>query len=264
MNKIHFLQAGSLLVAVISLNIQTEAGVSTLAIHPIKQEFLTMEEPDKPSKKDNTLTDAEKKAGWKLLFDGKTTNGWHHYLNKEVSPKWKVENGILMMTEKGIGDIVTDEEFEDFELELEWKISEGGNSGIIYHVHEDPKFKATYNSGPEMQVLDNERHPDAKQGKNGNRTAGALYDMLPPSKQATKPAGQWNKVKLVIKDGKAQHYMNGVKIVEYPTTGPEWDKMIENSKFKTMEGFGTFTKGRIALQEHGDLVSYKNIKIRPL
>jgi hypothetical protein len=88
--------------------------------------------------------------------------------------------------------------------------------------------------------------------------------MLPPAKQATKPAGQWNKVKLVIKDGKAQHYMNGVKIVEYPTTGPEWDKMIENSKFKTMEGFGTFTKGRIALQEHGDLVSYKNIKIRPL
>lgn len=134
----------------------------------------------------------------------------------------------------------------------------------MFHVQEDPKFKATYATGPEVQVLDDERHPDAKQGKNGNRTAGSLYDMLPPAKKATKPAGQFNKVKIVIKGGKATHYMNGVKTVEYPTSGPEWDKMVEGSKFKGWEGFGKFSKGHIALQDHGDVVTFKNIKIRPL
>jgi hypothetical protein len=223
-----------------------------------------MTNPDKPVKKDNELTAAEKKAGWKLLFDGKSLKGWRIYQKQEVSPKWKVQDGAIVLTEGGAGDLVTAEEYGDFELELEWKIAEGGNSGIMYHVKEDPTFKATYNTGPEMQVLDDERHPDAKQGKNGNRTAGSLYDMLPPAKKATKPAGQWNKVKLVIKDGKAQHWMNGTKIVEYATKGPEWEKMVADSKFKGWEGFGKYDKGRIALQDHGDVVMYKNIKIRPL
>jgi hypothetical protein len=206
----------------------------------------------------------EKKAEWKALFDGKSTKGWQNYLKKDVSPLWKVEDGAIVLTGGGAGDLVTDQEYGDFELELEWKIAEGGNSGIIYHVHEDPKFKATYNTGPEVQVLDDERHPDAKQGKNGNRTAGSLYDMLPPAKKATKPAGQWNKVKLVIKDNKAEHWMNGVKTVEYSTSGPEWEKMVENSKFKGWEGFGKYQKGHIALQDHGDKVWYRNMRIREL
>jgi hypothetical protein len=204
------------------------------------------------------------KAEWKTLFDGKSTAGWHTYLKQEVSPLWAVEDGALVLTGKGAGDLVTDQQYGDFELELEWKIAEGGNSGIMYHVQEDPKFKATYNTGPEMQVLDDERHPDAKQGTNGNRTAGSLYDMLPPTKKATKPAGQWNKVKLIIKNNKAEHWMNGVKTVEYPTSGPEWDKMVANSKFKGWEGFGKYPKGHIALQDHGDKVWFRNIRIREL
>lgn len=208
-----------------------------------------------------------KKGKWEQLFDGKTLNGWHNYLKagQPVSDKWKVEDGAITLTKGGAGDIVTDKEYGDFELEIEWKISEKGNSGIMYHVKEDPKYTATYATGPEMQVLDNERHPDAKQGRNGNRTAGSLYDMLPPADpSAYKPAGEWNKAKLIVKNGKAEHYLNGKKIVEYPTSGPEWDKMVSESKFKGWEGFQKYSTGRIALQDHGDRVWYRNIRIREL
>ena len=208
-----------------------------------------------------------KKGKWVKLFDGKSLAGWHNYLKQgqPVSGKWKVEDGSIVLVERGGGDLVTDGEFENYELELEWKISEKGNSGIIYRVHEDPKYKSSYNTGPEMQVLDNERHPDAKAGKNGNRTSGALYDMLPPSDfSAQKVAGEWNKVKLVINKGTVQHYLNGKKIVEYKTSGPEWEKMVNESKFKGWEGFNKYDKGRIALQDHGDKVWYRNIRIREL
>ncbi|WP_266363194.1 3-keto-disaccharide hydrolase [Tellurirhabdus rosea] len=207
-----------------------------------------------------------KKSKWVSLFDGKSLAGWHNYLGKGVSDKWVVEDGALAYSGgNGGGDIVTDKEYGDFELELEWKISEGGNSGIIYRVHEDPKFRSTYNTGPEMQVLDNERHPDAKMGRNGNRTAGSLYDLIPTSDPtAVKPVGQWNKVKLVVHNGRAEHWMNGKKVVDYATSGPEWDKMVSESKFKGWEGFGKFSKGRIALQDHGDKVWYRNIRIREL
>ncbi|WP_229311159.1 3-keto-disaccharide hydrolase [Larkinella soli] len=208
-----------------------------------------------------------KKAKWMKLFDGKSFTGWHNYLkpNQNVSDKWKIEDGAIVLDGRGGGDLVTDKEYGNFELELEWKISEGGNSGIMYHVHEDPKFRATYATGPEVQVLDNERHPDAKAGRNNNRTAGSLYDMLPPSDlSAHKPAGEWNKVRIVVNNGKAEHYLNGKKIVEYPTSGPEWDKMVSESKFKGWEGFGKYNTGHIALQDHGDKVWYRNIRIREL
>lgn len=202
---------------------------------------------------------------WESLFDGKTISKWHGYNKEGVPSQWQVEDGAIVLTAGGAGDLVTNDEYEDFELELEWKISEGGNSGIMFHVVEDQKYGATYLTGPEMQVLDDERHPDAKQGKDGNRTAGSLYDMLPPSDaSACKPAGQWNKVRLVVKDGKAAHYMNGKKIVEYPTSGPEWDKMVADSKFATWEAFGKSSSGRIAIQDHGDKVWYRNIRIRRL
>lgn len=216
----------------------------------------------------NTVAEAKPKKGkWETLFDGKSLAGWHTYLKagQPISDKWKVEDKAITLTSGGAGDIITDKEYENFELEIEWKIAEKGNSGIMYHVHEDPKFEATYATGPEMQVLDNERHPDAKKGKNNNRTAGSLYDMLPPTDQAAyKPAGEWNKAKLIIQNGKAEHYLNGKKIVEYPTSGPEWDKMVENSKFKGWPGFGKYAKGHIALQDHGDKVWYRNIRIREL
>lgn len=205
------------------------------------------------------------KGKWVSLFDGKTIDKWHGYNKTGVPSQWQVEDGAIVLTAGGAGDLVTNADYGDFELELEWKIAEGGNSGIMFHVQEDAKYGATYLTGPEMQVLDNERHPDAKQGKNGNRTAGSLYDMLPPSDaSAYKPAGEWNKVRLVIKDGKATHYMNGKKIVEYPTSGPEWDKMVADSKFATWEGFGKFSSGKIAIQDHGDKVWFRNIRIKEL
>jgi len=205
------------------------------------------------------------KGKWVSLFDGKTIDQWHIYNKEGVDPKWQVEDGAIVLTAGGAGDLVTNKAYGDFELELEWKISEGGNSGIMYHVVEDPKFKAPYYTGPEVQVLDNERHPDAKQGKNGNRTASSLYDMLPPTvPSAYKPAMEWNKVKIVIKDGKATHYMNGKKVVEYPTSGPVWDKMVSESKFASWEAFGKSSTGKIALQDHGNKVWFRNIRIKEL
>ncbi|RYC71988.1 MULTISPECIES: 3-keto-disaccharide hydrolase [Spirosoma] len=209
-----------------------------------------------------------KKGKWETLFDGKTLTGWHNYLktNQPVSSNWVVDDGAIHFAGgRGGGDLVSDKEYGNFELEIEWKIAEGGNSGIIYHVNEDPKFKATYNTGPEMQVLDNERHPDAKMGRDGNRTAGALYDIQKPITMNTaKPAGEWNKARLVVNNGRAEHYLNGKKVADYPTSGPEWDAMVAQSKFKGWEGFNKFPTGRIALQDHGDKVWYRNIRIREL
>lgn len=208
---------------------------------------------------------AQKAGKWVSLFDGKTIDQWHAYNKGGVPSQWQVQDGAIYLAAGGAGDLVTNADYGDFELELEWKIAEGGNSGIMFHVVEDAKYNATYLTGPEVQVLDNERHPDAKQGRDGNRLASSLYDMLPPSDaSAYKPAGEWNKVKLVIKDGKAEHYLNGKKVVEYPTSGPEWDKMVSQSKFATWEAFGKASKGKIAIQDHGDKVWYRNIRIREL
>ena len=206
---------------------------------------------------------AVKKGKWESLFDGKTTKGWHNYLKQDVSSAWKVENGVLTLAGKGGGDIVTDKEYENFELELEWKIAEGGNSGIFYRVHEDAQYKVPYLTGPEVQILDDERHPDAKAGKNNNRTAGSLYDMLPPSKKAN-PAGQWNKVRVLVNNNHAEHWMNGVKVVEYNLSGDDWKNMVKDSKFATWDGFNKYSKGHIGLQDHGDIVSFRNIRIREL
>ena len=208
-----------------------------------------------------------KKGKWENLFDGKTLAGWHTYLKagQPVADKWTVDDGAIHLVSGGVGDLVTDKEYGNFELEIEWKIAEGGNSGIIFHVHEDPKYKATYQTGPEMQVLDNERHPDAKQGRDNNRTAGSLYDLQKPvTLGAAKPAGEWNKARLVINNGKAEQFLNGKKTAEYPTSGPEWDKMVSESKFKGWEGFGKYDTGHIALQDHGNNVWFRNIRIREL
>jgi hypothetical protein len=205
-----------------------------------------------------------KKGKWETLFDGKSLSGWKGYMKEAVPSAWKIEDGAIVL-DGSAGDLVTVKEYGNFELELEWKISEGGNSGIMYHVHEDAKFNTSYLTGPEVQILDNERHPDAKAGKNDNRTAGSLYDMLPPTDPtAYKVAGQWNAIRIVVNNGKAEHYMNGKKIVEYPTSGPVWDKMVSESKFKTWEGFNKYPTGHIALQDHGNKVWFRNIRIRTL
>lgn len=213
---------------------------------------------------ENSLTAAEKEEGWQLLFDGKSMEHFRGFRKESVPEGWVVENGAITLAGEGAGDIITKEQYEDFELSIDWKIAEGGNSGIFYHVSEDTTYANTYNSGPEMQILDDERHPDAKQGVNGNRKAGSLYDLIPLSTPAVKPAGEWNTARLVAKDGKVEHWLNGKKVVEYELGTAEWDSMIAKSKFAPMKGFGAEGKGHIALQDHGDPVWFKNIKIRPL
>jgi Domain of Unknown Function (DUF1080) len=212
----------------------------------------------------NVLSPKEKSEGWKLLFDGTSTTGWRNYQSDKVTDRWKVSNGELYLDKAvtaGAGDIMTDAEFQDYELAVEWKISPCGNSGIIFNVVEDDKFKNTYNSGPEMQVLDNTCHPDAKIAKH---RAGDLYDLIAVSKETVKPAGEWNQVRIVSKNSKMEFWLNGTKVVDFTMHTPEWKSMVANSKFKSMPGFGEAKKGHIALQDHGDAVWFRNIKIREL
>ncbi len=211
----------------------------------------------------NQLTKPEQKQGWQLLFDGKTTQGWHTYLKSNTEPAWKVVDGTLRLDPKaeGQGDLVTDKEYENFELSLEWNISEGGNSGIIFGVHEDPAFHATYQTGIEMQVLDNK---NASDNKKATHLAGSLYDMKTPVKDVAKPAGEWNLVKLRKQNGHLTFWLNDVKTVETQIGSDEWKTMIENSKFKTWKDFAMYPKGHIALQDHGHEVSFRDIKIKQL
>lgn len=213
---------------------------------------------------ENTLTQSEKDEGWQLLFDGKSMENFKGFRKDEVPSAWQVEDGAIAFAGGGAGDLITKDQYKNFELSIDWKISEGGNSGIMYHVSEDTAYHNTYNSGPEMQVLDDERHPDAKAGVNGNRQAGALYDLIPLSTPAVNPAGQWNMARLLVKDGHVEHWLNGKKVVEYEIGSPAWDSLIQQSKFAPMKGFGREGQGHIALQDHGDKVWYKNIKIRVL
>jgi hypothetical protein len=221
----------------------------------------------------NTLTDAEKKEGWVLLFDGNTTTGWRGY-NKTTFPSgWEVKDGTLHCIESGSGeagnggDIIYDKKFKNFELSLEWKIGPGGNSGIFYLAKEIPG-EPIWKSSPEMQVLDNAKHPDARLGVNGNRQAGSLYDLIPAVPQNAKPAGEWNKAGIMVYQGTVVHYQNGVKVLEYHLWTDDWKKMIENSKFKGWDDFinagGPEKNGFIGLQDHGNDVWYRNIKIKEL
>jgi len=215
----------------------------------------------------NQLTTAEKKEGWILLFDGKTTKGWHSYGQTKVAETWKIQNGALALTpqkEEG-GDLTTDQEFTNYHLKLDWKISEKGNSGVIFYVHEDPKFNNSWNTGMEMQVLDNGTptrpgHPD---GKLYTHRAGDLYDLL-ASKEAVKPVGEWNTAEIVANHGKLDFYMNGQHTLSTTMWNENWKQMIAISKFKDMPGFGTFKSGKICLQDHGNQVWFRNIKIQKL
>ncbi|WP_374948410.1 DUF1080 domain-containing protein [Mucilaginibacter sp.] len=196
------------------------------------------------------------------LFDGKTTKGWHSYLHTDAGP-WSVVDGALTLDPKAPNqaDLITDAEYENYELSLEWKIAEGGNSGVIFGVHEDPALGATYLSGIEMQVLDNQK---AEDNKKANHLAGSLYDMKAAPADAAKPAGQWNTVKLRNDKGHLVFWLNGKEVINVQMGSPEWTELINNSKFKTWKDFGKYPKGHIALQQHGAVVAYKNIKLKQL
>ncbi len=219
---------------------------------------------------ENSLPSTEKDSGWEILFDGKTTNGWHNYGKQNVGNEWKVEDGVLHLDasakDKEGGDLTTNEEYGNFDLELDWKISEKGNSGIIFYVHEDAaKYPESYETGIEMQILDNGTptrlgQPD---GKLYTHRAGDLYDLM-ASKEVAKPLGQWNQIEIKSLNGKLDFYMNGVHTLSTHLWDDNWQKMVAISKFKKMPGFATFKKGKIALQDHGDDVSFRNIRIKRL
>ncbi|MDB5009817.1 MAG: glycosyl hydrolase [Mucilaginibacter sp.] len=219
------------------------------------------------AQKVNKLTRAEKKEGWKLLFDGETTKGWHTYLRDTVGSKWQVKDGAIIFDptqpRSGGGDLVTNGAYENYELNLEWKISKGGNSGIIFDIQESPKFGATYQTGPEMQVLDN---INAADNKKQNHLAGCLYDLSGDS-TISKPVavGEWNKVRIIQNKGHLTFYLNGIQTFDGQIGSEEWNKMIANSKFS--RGFDNFAKvanGKIALQEHPGSSAWRNIKIKQL
>jgi hypothetical protein len=217
----------------------------------------------------NSLTAQEQAEGWILMFDGKTTNGWRGYDTTTFPDSgWVVEDGTLRCIGSGMGeaggkggDIIYDRKFKDFDLKLEWKIDTGGNSGIFYLGQEIPG-EPVWKSAPEMQVLDNERHPDARLGKDGNRMAGSLYDLIPAVPQNTKPAGEWNQIEILVYQGTVVHFQNGEKVLEYHIGTSDWDKMIKTSKFSEFPEFGKYLPGYIALQDHGNNVWYRGIKIK--
>ena len=223
----------------------------------------------KDKKTDNNMETATE--GWESLFDGKTTAGWHNYGKTGVGEAWKVADGNLFLdttmkesngrTKRG-GDIVSDAEYENFHLKLEWKIAPDGNSGIIFYVQEDSsKYKDVWNTGPEMQVLDNEGHPDAKILKH---RAGDLYDLISCSKETVKPVGEWNQAEIKSVNGKLDFYLNGSNVVSTILWDNNWKALVAGSKFKQWPDFGTFKKGHISLQDHGNTVWYRNIKIKRL
>lgn len=219
---------------------------------------------------DNTANNQSQSGEWKPLFDGKTTAGWHTYGKQTIGKAWKVEDGVLRLdasskkdwqTEEG-GDIVTDKEYENFHLKLDWKIAPNGNSGVIFYINEDAaKYQYPWQTGPEMQVLDNAGHPDAKIIKH---RAGDLYDLISVSQETVKPAGEWNTAEIISNKGSLRFFLNGTETVNTTMWNDSWRAMIAGSKFKEMSGFGTFKKGKIALQDHGDNVWFRNIMIKEL
>lgn len=207
---------------------------------------------------------------WIVMFDGESTDGWRGY-GKETFPTqgWVIEDGVLKCQGSGEGeagggggDIIFDQKFKDFHLKIEWKISEGGNSGIFYLV--DETEEPIWKSAPEMQILDNERHLDANLGKEGNRKAGSLYDLIPANPQNANPAGEWNLAEIMVYQGTVVHKQNGEVVLEYHLGTPDWDEMVANSKFAEFENFGKYREGYIGLQDHGNDVWFKNVMIKDL
>ena len=206
----------------------------------------------------NTLTDAEKTAGWRLLFDGKTTAGWRNYGKPTISDGWTVQDGALTRTGAG-GDIITTDQFKNFELSIDWKIEIGGNSGIFYRAVEDSD--EIYWNAVEMQVLDDAKHPD---GAHAEELAGAPYDLYPVARGHVHPGGEWNTARLVVNGNHVEHWLNGFKLAEYELGSPDWNSKVAASKFKPHLKFGKNPQGHIGLQDHGNVVAFRNIKIRVL
>ena len=221
----------------------------------------------------NNLLPKEEEDGWKMLWDGKTTNGWRG-AKLETFPTggWEIKDGVLSVLASGGhesengGDIVTTEKYADFELKVDFKITEGANSGIKYYVDTELNQGAGSSIGLEYQILDDERHPDAKLGNHeGSRTVSSLYDLIQAdTHKIVSPIGEWNHAHIISKNNHVEHWLNGKKVLEYKRKSPEYRKLVAESKYKVWPNFGEADSGRILLQDHGDSVSFRNIKIKPL
>lgn len=242
--------------------------ISLLACNSSQQK--TTSEDSTITTTDTTTSTTGKDTAWVSLFDGKSFKGWHTYGKDSVGSAWNIDSGAIHLNPKtkkgyqtqGGGDLVTDGEYDNFDLKLEWKISKAGNSGIIFFVHEDTtKYKETWQTGPEMQVLDNQGHEDRK---TPSHRAGSLYDLIQAKEGVVKPWGEWNQVEIKLDHGKLDFFLNGENVVSTTIFDDNWKKMLSNSKFKEFPDFGTYQKGHIALQDHGNQVWYRNIMIRQL
>lgn len=225
-----------------------------------------------PEAENKTVNESEDHEDWIILFDGSSSEGWRGYKKEHFPEAWKIEDDAIRCIGSGRGeagnkdggDIIYDKKFKNFTLSLEWKISEGGNSGIFYLGQEDLDY--VWKTAPEMQVLDNDKHPDAKLGIDGNRQAGSLYDLIPAKPQNVKPVGEWNQVEITVYNGTVIHKQNGVNVVEYHLWTPEWNALVAESKFPSLneDWADVANEGYIGLQDHGDDVWFRNIKIKEL
>jgi hypothetical protein len=212
----------------------------------------------------NTLTKKEAKNGWQLLFDGQNFTNWHGFNMKGIPDCWMIEDHALTMTTEGRAesqDIITDKTYQKFAFTAEFKLTKAANSGVIFQVAEDPKYKFPYETGPEFQVIDHENWPDKLED---SQTCGANYAMYPPKAKPFKPLGEWNQILIVVDGNRVTQILNGVVVVEYEKYSDEWKKLRDSGKWADYPDYGKFDKGHISLQNHGTKVWYRNIKIKEI
>ena len=208
---------------------------------------------------DNTLSEKEITEGWKLLFNGKDMSRWRNFKKQTINPKWQVVENSMSLNSRGGGDLISKKQYENFEFKLEWKISKNGNSGIF--ILADEKGKKVYSHAPEIQVLDNEGHRDKK---TASHRSGSLYDMIAAPAASQKKAGEWNKLRILLDKRHLQVWQNEVKTIDIVIGSEKWNKALAGSKFKDWKGFAKNNKGHLGLQDHGNVVFYKNLKIREI